>query len=142
MKSFPRIAAAVLLCYSLSHAQPRAGREELRSVPREDAVVLDPVGPWQRSTGSRDPWLVSMDQESGHPKMTVLEPGKQGRWFRTLGIPINLRRYPILILRYRATGILPSNKPILQLVRTKRGYIPAVQNRDVIADGEEHELVV
>ena len=142
MKNFLRIAVVALLFHSLCYAQPKLGREELRRVPREDAVVLDPVGSWQFVDGSQLAWHVSLDQESGHPKMKVLAPGKRGSWHRSLGIPFDPQRYPIAILRYRATGVLPSNQPVFQLGVAGGGSLAMALNQDLVADGEEHELVV
>ena len=141
MKSFLQVAVVAVLFHSLCHAQPKLDREELRRVPPADAVVLDPVGDW-RGNDSQNAWHIGLSQKSGHPKMTVLAPGKQGSWFRSLSIPIDPQRYPIAILRYRATGILPSAQPLFRLGMAKRGPLSVLLNQDLVADGKERDLVV
>jgi len=145
MRASLQVAIGMLLCQGLVHAQLLLEPEELRRMPRHEAVVLNPVGPWECIHAMNDSGHTSvtgMDEDAGHPRLVVAEAGKRGWWSRHLAIPFDPQRYPVLILNYRATGILDSGEPLLQLVSAKGGGIAPVANGDLLANGETQELVV
>ncbi len=139
----PALFLALVAC--LLQAQPLPDRETLAGIPLDDAMVLDPAGPWWSRHYANQPssaGVIGLDQESGFPRMTVADPGKYGIWRRSLVIPIDLPRYPVLVVAYRATGILASDRTVLELDRQHRAGLAILSNRELQADGEIHEVVL
>lgn len=144
MRSVRWVLGLLLGCVCTAAAQPLLDRETLARIPLDEAMVLDPVGPW-RSWHNADDSLcsqtVGLDQESGFPRMVVAEPGKYGLWHRTLGVPVDLQRYPILVVAYRASGLQVSDRALLELRRRGQPGLPVLDSRELVADGEVHEIV-
>jgi hypothetical protein len=145
MKRLLWMIGAALVCQVAVRAQVQLDEEALRSIPPEDAVVLDPVADWQSVYWPNTPHarIVGIDQDAGHPTMRVAEPGKRHPWERRLAIPFDPQRYPIVVMSYRATGILATEERLLWLDDTSgaaRGKVQPFLNEDLIADGEIHEV--
>jgi protocatechuate 3,4-dioxygenase beta subunit len=144
MRALLRFAVLSLIGLGVARAQPMP-KEELRKIPPSEAVVLNPPGVWVFTLiggDARQAYAVGMEQAGGTPRMTVAEPGKRAYWTRRLAIPFNLRRYPIAVLTYRATGILPDATSLLRLKCAGTPSITTLQNSDLIDDGEVHETMV
>jgi hypothetical protein len=136
----------LVLCQGLTWGQPAEVGEDWRDAPPENAVVLDPVGRWRPVTwrGTPHTSYAGLMQDEGVCCMVVAEPGKRHPWRRPLASPIDPQRYPMVVMTYRATGILPSNERLLWMDDTTgafRGGIEVFYNRDLQADGEVHEAV-
>jgi len=85
----------------LAQAQPLVDRETLAKMPLGDAIVLDPVGPWQFSRYTRRRLYTNasgMDLESGHPRIVVAAANALATWQLWLAIPFDPQRYPVVIL--------------------------------------------
>jgi len=119
-------------------------QEDLKTVPVEEAVVLDPTGEWAcRSRGKQaDSPATCLSQKDGHARITVAHARKPAVWRRALLLPVDIQRYPVLILTYRASGIRPSQQPVIQLGRDGMGYLDVLTNQDLVADGKPHETVI
>jgi len=148
MRALLRTMAGVLASQGLAHAQPLLDRKVFMAIPPNEALVLDPVGLWECRhivDASSYTSVVGMQEDGGHPRFAVAEAGKRGSWSRPLAIPFDPQRYPILILTYRATGILGSGAPLI-LLRADRerpiNPITPVTNGDLLANGETQEFVV
>jgi len=145
MKRLLLIIVGALVLHNLVHAQPQLDREALKKMPRGAALVLDPAVRWRQAYWL-DPsatWVAGIDHELGHPRIAVAEPGRISPWHHRLDMPIDPQRYPILVFTYRATGIQPSDRRFFCLDDTGgahlAGAIP-IRNRDLVADGEIHEI--
>ena len=145
MQALLRIAVVSLFALGVVQAQPLLDREELRKIPPDDAIVLNLSGEWVLGLTEPDPLpddAVEMQRVDGHLRLSIADAGGQGDWYRRLALPFDPVRYPIAILAYRATGIMPSATALLQLPCTDAPSIMLLQLGDVIADGTIHEIVM
>lgn len=145
MRSVRWVLGLLLGCVCTAPAQPLLDREALAKIPLDEAMVLDPVGPWLcwDLLGVRDLTLVTgLDQEGGYPRFAVAEEGKSPIWHRELAVRVDALRYPVVVVAYRASGIQPDGKPVLSLERTTRAPLAILRNRELVADGEIHEAAV
>jgi hypothetical protein len=139
-----RVLAICLLALAAAlPAQPVLDRETARAIPLDAALVLEPIGPWhlwplQRVGGETH--VAGLAQEDGVLRMTVAESGKCAFWYRTLAIPCDPDRYPVVALVYRATGTQPSSEPLLRLDGAKGQRLAVFENGALIPDGKVHEL--
>jgi hypothetical protein len=119
-------------------------QDDPRTIPPDEAVVLDPTGRWtclsaESHSGSS---ATCLSQEDGHVGIRVAHARHPTIWHRTLFVPFDVQRYPVLILTYRASGIQPSQRAAIQLGRDSMGYVDVLTNQDLIADGKPHETVL
>ena len=142
MRKSAWLAIGALVLAQTALAQIHLERDALLAIPPDDAVVLDPAGPWCLLDMSRFTRLTALDHAGGHPKVVVVEAAKQAFWFRELHLPFNPERYPIVTVTYRATGILPSARPAVRLGADGGERVAVALNQDLVADGEMHELLV
>jgi hypothetical protein len=86
---------------------------------------------------------VSMDLTKDNPMFTSREPGANGVFEYRLHAPINSKRYPFMIVHYRAKNldVTKERAGIAVDPSAGRGLMTDVfQLKDFTADGEEHEL--
>jgi hypothetical protein len=77
----------------------------------QQAVVLDPHGYWRDDSvwdGNKPPQMFGLDNLAPHPVFTVIDPNAKAMWERMLNLPIDLKLYPMLKLKYRATNVNPA----------------------------------
>ncbi len=145
MRSACWVLGALFFGLGLAQAQPLPDREALAKTPLDAAMILDPTGPWQcrHLIGVPGFTLVTgLDQEGGFPRFTVAEAGKFPEWCRDLAVPVDALRYPVVVATYRASGIQPDDRSVLYLGRTKRAPLAILGNRELVGDGQIHEVVV
>ena len=126
-------------------AQPLLDREELRKIPLNDAVVINPVGNWALSHPVNRPGHTNQSgivQEDGRARFVVAEANTQAGWGRGLPTIVEVDRYPVLILTYRATGLKPSEEALLGLRFEKGPRVVPLRNSDLVCDGTVREALV
>jgi protocatechuate 3,4-dioxygenase beta subunit len=143
-------------CVVVLDAQPIPDRRDSQKISPNDALVINPIGPWrlvspyqswkpdptERRPGAALHTNVSgMEQKDGWVRIAVADADFQAEWTRHLPFEIDTDRYPIVILTYRASGILPSEEPLLKL-DSGRDPLVALTNRDLIADGKIREALM
>lgn len=119
-------------------------QDDMRDMPLTAGVVLDPTGPWQclsQGTGQTSA-ATGLSQDAGQVRIVVAYGTHAPVWHRTLHVPFDLRRYPICVLTYRASGLMPSQDPAVEVGRDSMDYLTVARNWDLIADGEVHETMV
>ena len=85
-------------------------QDDARTIPPDEAVVLDPTGRWTclSAGSSSDSSATCLSQEDGQVAVKVAHARHPTVWHRTLFVHFDIQRYPVLILTYRASGIQPS----------------------------------
>jgi protocatechuate 3,4-dioxygenase beta subunit/thiol-disulfide isomerase/thioredoxin len=132
-----RSAATVLLAVSVltyaGHAQAEA----------PDTIVLDPHMDWRTGDGVQHPTeSYRLDRNENGLRVEVLELGHGVVLNMPVPLYIDTEQVPILTMTYRATGLDLSNPDdaVVAFWGGKPSYLPAVQNKDVLADGQEHRV--
>ena len=111
----------------------------------EDAVVFDPNLMWYQCAWADKITYYSWDEErAGSHYFWVGEPGKRYVWNYYFGAPVSAAQYQRLTLTYRARNT-PALADAVIWLDDGRGPgagngVSAVRSRDVISDGEVHEV--
>jgi len=117
-------------------------------IEREISLALlarvRPEPTWLGDPASEGAFSASV--EEGALRLEVLEPTKGMKWSLPLPEPVDLRRAPYVVLRYRADGISPSSDYLLYLgserpTEPEREY-HAVKLHDIVPDGKWHTVCV
>jgi len=111
-------------------------------LPPEQAVVIGPNLFWQ-STGWAtflDTGVVAMDDTSGWPRVVMGVPWSMHIWRYGLVIPVDLQRYPIGVMTYRARNIWPDEGYVIYYAETSGHFLELFRNEELIDDGQVHEL--
>ncbi len=142
MKTCLGMVLGVLLTALAAGAQPPPDREELRTVPLDNALVLDPALGWVRGRILNETvtQMAATEAVEGGLRVVVAEPGKCATWSRRLLSPLDPERYPFAVVTYRAWGLSPTNHGLLVVIRDR--VLPILGSREAIADGEVHDVVV
>ena len=110
--------------------------------PPEKAVVLDIHRPWLAGPGwdgVERPKAYGANLDLPEPRFTVIDANAKGYWFYRLAWPIDLDRYPICKIQYRARNVDTANDYVLHLTATG-GAFHLMKSTDVVADGNVHEF--
>jgi len=91
MKTWLGIAVGVLFCAQLARAQPLLSQEELRALPLDTALVLDPGVGWVSGhlLNEEVTAMTTIEAAEGGLRVVVAEPGKHSTWTRKLMIPLD-----------------------------------------------------
>jgi hypothetical protein len=145
MQALLRFAVLLVIGLGVARAQPLPDRAELRKIPLNGAVVIDPVGRWALSHWGNRPGHTNQSgivQEDGCARFAVTEASMQADWGRRLPTIVEVDRYPVLVLTYRATGLKPSEEALLRLHFEKGPRIVPLRNSDLVCDGTVREALV
>jgi hypothetical protein len=108
----------------------------------EKAIVLDVHRPWLAGPmwdGNEPPKAYGENLDLPQPRFTVVDANAKGFWVYKPLWPIDLSRYPILKIKYRAKNTSASNGYVLRLVEGNVQQI--LKSEELVADGELHEYV-
>jgi hypothetical protein len=139
------VLLGLLCCLTVGNAQPVLDRQELRKIPLAEAVVLDPAVNWLLSRWDGRPGYTNQSglvQENGCARLVVAEADTQAAWQRRTPGIVHVARYPVLALTYRASGLMPSDEPLLLLHFTKGRRATLLSNAEAVSDGTVQEAVV
>jgi hypothetical protein len=132
----------LLCCLTVATAQPLLDRRELSAIPLPDAVVLDPAIGWPDGylLAKNATELAAIERHEDRLLAVVAEPGKFQQWQLGLTVPVDVQRYPFAVVTYRASGLAARDEGLIEMCAN--GFRPVLANRDAIADGEVHEVVL
>jgi uncharacterized GH25 family protein len=109
---------------------------------QEKAIVLDIHRPWLAGPmwdGNEPPKAYGENLDLPQPRFTVVDAGAKGFWLYKPLWPIDLSRYPILKIKYRAKNTNPKDGYVLRLVQGD--VLQVLKSDELVADGELHEFV-
>ncbi len=151
-----RLLLVVATCTSFASAQTQPAPahkrfpgtfEFIAALPPEQGVRLDThvswiAGPrWEPGT---PPTVYGSERFISDPKFTVADPNSRCLWFYRPLVPVDLSKYPILSIRYRATNFDPNATYVVRLVEgqanTPADLHKLFTGSDVISDDKAHEL--
>src|SRR5262249_15899919 len=116
------------------------------------AVVFEGNRPWQTAAGwdgNTPPAGFGMSvlrdgpREPLYPRVTLSGGSTHSVWIYGGALPIDVEKYPMLSMRYRATNTYDSAKYILRLVYgngNDRTRLNVFKGSDLINDGKPHDL--
>ncbi len=113
----------------------------------EQAVVLDPKVSWIPAAewdSNKPPTVYGYDPLTSKPKFTVVDASAKAMWFYRPLVPVDLAKYPILTIKYRATNFDKQAQSVVRMVVGKgdaSSLAPGLfTGEDVQPDSREHEL--
>ena len=112
----------------------------------EQAVVVDLHRPWLDGANwdnNTPPSVYGVDATLDTPRFTIVDSNALSLWVYRFALPIDLAKYPTIMLRYRAKGTSKDADYVLRLVSEKdgnRNRFNAFKGSDLVADGQEHVL--
>ncbi|HEX3359239.1 MAG TPA: NPCBM/NEW2 domain-containing protein [Tepidisphaeraceae bacterium] len=134
-----RTIACVILC-SLLALQARA--DSLASP--EQSVVIDLHRFWldaSNADSNTPPVVYGFNATSDEPRFTVVDANALALWNYHLALPVDLSKYPILTMKYRAKNVNKEAEYVLRLeVGDNRTRMNVWKGSDVADDEQIHEL--
>jgi hypothetical protein len=112
----------------------------------ESAVVLDLHRPWLDGANwdsNTPPAVYGVDTTGDAPHFSIVDPNAQSLWVYRLALPVDLTKYPIVVIKYRAKNTNPDSTRLLRLVAEKDGVksrVDAFKGSDLVSDGQVHEI--
>jgi hypothetical protein len=116
------------------------------NIPPEQAVVIDLHRPWvdgARWDNNTAPVVYGVDETVAEPRFTLADPNANCLWVYRLALPIEVKKYPMLSMKYRALNASKAAAYVLRMVFSNgdaKSRADAWNGADLIADGQEHEL--
>jgi uncharacterized GH25 family protein len=108
----------------------------------EKAIVLDIHRPWLAGPmwdGNEPPKAYGENLDLPQPRFTVVDANAKSFWVYKPLWAIDLSRYPILKLKYRAKNTNAKDGYVLRLVQGD--VLQVLKSDELVADGELHEFV-
>ncbi len=143
----------VLLAISLLSLQLRAQNAPTSApaaagqgwVAPEKSVQLQLKRPWtpRPDVAGSNVQLYGGDLTVPSPVFTVAEANKRCSWLYQLAVPIDVEKYPIAVMRYRAKNINPKSVYTLRVdcgVENPPGVCRLFPGNELESDGEIHEV--
>ena len=112
----------------------------------EQCVVVDLHRPWLDGANwdnNTPPVIYGVDATRRQPRFMIADSNAQSLWVYRFAIPIDLAKYPILLMKYRCSGTSGDAGYVLRLVTNKndqRNRIDVWKGSDLVADARGHEL--
>src|SRR4051812_20163547 len=112
----------------------------------EQAVVMDLHRPWLDGANwdqNTPPAVYGVDATRDEPRFSVVDPNALSLWVYRFALPIDIAKYPILTMKYRAKGASKTAPYVLRLVTGSEGgrnRVDVGQASDLICDEQVHEL--
>lgn len=123
---------------------PTTGPVDQTFIQPEKGVQLQLKRPWipRPDVAGTNVQLYGADLTAPNPIFTVAEANKRCSWLYNLAIPIDVNKYPIAVMRYRAKNIDPKS---VYTLRVDSGTAPAgccrlFTGAEIVSDGEIHEV--
>ncbi len=160
------IAATMGLCACALNisilSSPSTPNSALRSQPPSPAVeatpattpqsrIVDVNVPWRAGTWSPDEWShaiasnASVHYDGSHPVFQVDNSNRLRVWTHYLRQPVDVTRFPVVVLTYLATGTADTNMYTLWLDDGRGpatgGGVTPFRSRDVVSDGRVRQLI-
>jgi protocatechuate 3,4-dioxygenase beta subunit len=116
------------------------------ALPPGKAVVLETRRPWRQSGWMREFFqlaeCLTVDPEPGYGRVIINEPQGYQALVRYFALPVDTKRYPILVLNYRASNAQMKNCNFWldDGQGPDFGGIVAVSGSEMVADGQIHEV--
>ncbi len=150
-----RVAPLAAACILLSLASIRLGAQEqasqdlddaARRPPPEKVIAINPNVTWRSShwAGPLNATLAAMRAQGPFPKFWVAEPDRWHVWVKYFDLPIEVQRYPMLVIRYRVTATGPLKQGYVLWLDDgtgpdSGGLTPSAPD-DLVLDGQVHEV--
>jgi NPCBM/NEW2 domain/Carboxypeptidase regulatory-like domain len=110
----------------------------------EQSVVLDLHRPWldaANADGNTPPVVYGLDGTSDAARFIVIDPNALALWNYHIAIPIDLAKYPILTMKYRARNFSKDAEYVLRLeAGDNRTRVNVWKGTDIADDEQTHEL--
>jgi hypothetical protein len=140
-----RLLVACLISPSLrAQNAPTTGPAGQAFIPPEKGVQIQLKRPWtaRPDVAGSDVHLYGADLTVPSPVFTVAEANKRCSWLYTLAIPIDVNKYPIAVMRYRAKNINPKSIYALRVDSgtAAPGCCKLFAGAELVSDGEIHEV--
>ncbi len=123
---------------------PTTGPNGQVFIQPEKGVQLQLKRPWvpRPDVAGTNVQLYGADLTAPNPIFTVAEANKRCSWLYNLAIPIDVNKYPIAVMRYRAKNI---DAKSVYTLRVDSGTAPAgccrlFTGAEIVSDGEVHEV--
>ena len=116
------------------------------AIDPDRAVVIDLHRPWLDGANwdqNTPPAVYGVDATLDAPRFTVVDANAQSLWVDRFALPVDVAKYPIISIKYRAQNASKDAAYLLRLVTEKdgnRNRVDVFKGSDLVADGQEHEL--
>ncbi len=110
----------------------------------EQSVILDLHRPWldaANADGNTPPVVYGLDGTSDEARFMVVDANALALWNYHLALPIDLAKYPILTMKYRAKNFSKDAEYVLRLeAGDNRTRVNVWKGTDIADDEQPHEL--